>query len=67
MAAKPSMQCAFLSRPAAKPTRLGKVKLASVLKLEDINQGYADMLEGKNIRGLIVYTDEDRNGKANQK
>lgn len=29
--------------------------------LEEINQGYADMLDGRNIRGLIVYTDADRN------
>lgn len=27
--------------------------------LEDINQGYADMRNGKNIRGLIRYTDAD--------
>ena len=49
----------------------GKLNLDDLVttryRLEDINQGYADMLEGKNIRGLIVYTDEDRNGKANQK
>jgi NDMA-dependent alcohol dehydrogenase len=24
-------------------------------KLEDINQGYADMLDGKNVRGVLVY------------
>ncbi len=24
-------------------------------KLEDINQGYADMLEGRNIRGVLIY------------
>jgi len=24
-------------------------------KLEDVNQGYADMLAGKNIRGVLVY------------
>jgi Zn-dependent alcohol dehydrogenase len=24
-------------------------------KLEDINQGYADMLAGKNIRGVLIY------------
>jgi len=30
-------------------------------KLEDINQGYQDMRDGKNIRGMIVYTDADRN------
>jgi S-(hydroxymethyl)glutathione dehydrogenase/alcohol dehydrogenase len=29
--------------------------------LEDINQGYQDMRDGKNIRGMIVYTDADRN------
>ncbi|MCH9728353.1 MAG: NDMA-dependent alcohol dehydrogenase [Actinomycetia bacterium] len=28
--------------------------------LEQINQGYKDMLEGKNIRGIIRYTDADR-------
>jgi len=29
-------------------------------KLEQINDGYQDMLEGKNIRGVIRYTDADR-------
>jgi S-(hydroxymethyl)glutathione dehydrogenase/alcohol dehydrogenase len=29
-------------------------------RLEDINQGYQDMRDGKNIRGMIVYTDADR-------
>ncbi|MDW5612176.1 MULTISPECIES: NDMA-dependent alcohol dehydrogenase [Mycolicibacterium] len=29
-------------------------------KLEQINEGYKDMLEGKNIRGVIRYTDADR-------
>jgi NDMA-dependent alcohol dehydrogenase len=24
-------------------------------KLEDVNQGYADMLEGRNIRGVLIY------------
>ena len=28
--------------------------------LEDINQGYQDMRDGKNIRGVVVYTDADR-------
>jgi S-(hydroxymethyl)glutathione dehydrogenase/alcohol dehydrogenase len=28
--------------------------------LEDINQGYQDMRDGKNIRGMVVYTDADR-------
>jgi S-(hydroxymethyl)glutathione dehydrogenase/alcohol dehydrogenase len=27
--------------------------------LEDINQGYQDMLDGKNIRGIIKYTEDD--------
>jgi S-(hydroxymethyl)glutathione dehydrogenase / alcohol dehydrogenase len=29
-------------------------------KLEQINDGYQDMLAGRNIRGVIRYTDEDR-------
>jgi S-(hydroxymethyl)glutathione dehydrogenase/alcohol dehydrogenase len=29
-------------------------------KLEQINDGYQDMLEGRNIRGIIRYTDADR-------
>ncbi|WP_421845991.1 NDMA-dependent alcohol dehydrogenase [Mycobacterium sp.] len=29
-------------------------------QLEQINDGYRDMLEGKNIRGIIRYTDADR-------
>ncbi len=29
-------------------------------KLEQINDGYSDMLEGRNIRGVIRYTDADR-------
>jgi S-(hydroxymethyl)glutathione dehydrogenase/alcohol dehydrogenase len=29
-------------------------------KLEQINDGYRDMLEGRNIRGIIRYTDDDR-------
>ena len=28
--------------------------------LEQINDGYQDMLDGKNIRGIIRYTDDDR-------
>ena len=27
--------------------------------LEEINQGYRDMLDGKNIRGIIRYTEAD--------
>jgi S-(hydroxymethyl)glutathione dehydrogenase / alcohol dehydrogenase len=29
------------------------------VRLEDINQGYQDMLDGKNIRGVIRYTEAD--------
>jgi S-(hydroxymethyl)glutathione dehydrogenase/alcohol dehydrogenase len=29
-------------------------------RLEDINQGYQDMRDGKNIRGMVVYSDADR-------
>ena len=29
-------------------------------RLEEINDGYRDMLEGRNIRGVIRYTDADR-------
>lgn len=43
--------------------RSGKLKLSELVtttyKLEDVNQGYADMHAGKNIRGLIEYTDAD--------
>jgi S-(hydroxymethyl)glutathione dehydrogenase/alcohol dehydrogenase len=28
--------------------------------LEQINEGYLDMLEGRNVRGVIRYTDADR-------
>jgi Zn-dependent alcohol dehydrogenase len=28
--------------------------------LEQINDGYRDMLEGRNIRGVIRFTDADR-------
>ncbi|RBY76543.1 alcohol dehydrogenase [Blastococcus sp. TF02-09] len=42
----------------------GQLKLDELVttryKLEDINQGYQDMRDGKNIRGMIVYTDADR-------
>src|SRR5699024_4784947 len=42
----------------------GKLNLDDLVtktyKLEDINQGYQDMLEGKNLRGVILYGDEDR-------
>jgi Zn-dependent alcohol dehydrogenase len=39
--------------------RAGKLKLDELIttryRLEDINQGYQDMLDGRNIRGLIVH------------
>lgn len=42
----------------------GQLKLEELVttkyKLEDVNQGYQDMKDGKNIRGMIVYTDADR-------
>lgn len=44
--------------------REGQLKLDELItttyKLEDINKGYQDMRDGKNLRGLIVYTDADR-------
>ncbi len=40
-------------------TAMGNV-LASEDALEEINEGYRDMLEGRNIRGIIRYTDADR-------
>jgi NDMA-dependent alcohol dehydrogenase len=42
----------------------GQLKLDELVttrySLEDVNQGYQDMRDGKNIRGMIVYTDADR-------
>jgi S-(hydroxymethyl)glutathione dehydrogenase/alcohol dehydrogenase len=42
----------------------GKLKLDELVttrySLEEVNQGYQDMKDGKNIRGMIVYTDADR-------
>jgi S-(hydroxymethyl)glutathione dehydrogenase / alcohol dehydrogenase len=42
----------------------GKLNLDDMLtreyRLEHINDGYRDMLEGRNIRGIIRYTDADR-------
>jgi NDMA-dependent alcohol dehydrogenase len=42
----------------------GQLKLDELVttrySLEEINQGYQDMRDGKNIRGMIVYTDADR-------
>ncbi|WP_370185423.1 NDMA-dependent alcohol dehydrogenase [Rhodococcus wratislaviensis] len=43
--------------------RSGALKLNELVtqtyRLEDINQGYDDMLAGRNLRGLIKYTDAD--------
>ncbi len=43
--------------------KAGKLPLERLVtrtyKLEDINQGYQDMHDGKNIRGLVVYGDDD--------
>ena len=44
--------------------RLGQLNLDDMVtrqyRLEQINDGYRDMLEGRNIRGIIRYTDADR-------
>jgi len=44
--------------------RAGRLNLDDMVtrqyKLEQINDGYSDMLEGRNIRGVIRYTDADR-------
>jgi S-(hydroxymethyl)glutathione dehydrogenase / alcohol dehydrogenase len=44
--------------------KAGKLNLDDMItrqyKLEQVNEGYSDMLEGKNIRGVIRYTDDDR-------
>ncbi len=34
--------------------------VTTTYKLEDINTGYQDMRDGKNIRGMITYSDADR-------
>lgn len=43
--------------------RSGDLKLDELVttkyRLEDINQGYQDMFDGKNLRGVVVYTDAD--------
>jgi S-(hydroxymethyl)glutathione dehydrogenase/alcohol dehydrogenase len=42
----------------------GKLKLDEMVtheyRLDEINDGYLDMLDGRNIRGIIRYTDADR-------
>ncbi|CAN5637103.1 NDMA-dependent alcohol dehydrogenase [soil metagenome] len=44
--------------------KAGKLNLDDMITkrytLEQINDGYTDMLEGRNIRGVIQYTDADR-------
>jgi NDMA-dependent alcohol dehydrogenase len=44
--------------------RQGRLNLDGLVttryRLDQINQGYQDMRDGSNIRGLIVYTDADR-------
>jgi S-(hydroxymethyl)glutathione dehydrogenase/alcohol dehydrogenase len=44
--------------------KAGKLNLDDMVTtqytLEQINEGYQDMLDGKNIRGVIRYTDADR-------
>jgi S-(hydroxymethyl)glutathione dehydrogenase/alcohol dehydrogenase len=44
--------------------KAGKLNLDDMVtrqyKLEQINEGYQDMLEGRNIRGIIRFTDDDR-------
>ena len=44
--------------------KAGKLNLDDMItrqyRLDQINEGYQDMLEGRNIRGVIRYTDEDR-------
>lgn len=44
--------------------KAGKLNLDDMVttayKMEQINDGYQDMLNGKNIRGVIRYTDDDR-------
>ncbi|MDL9935167.1 NDMA-dependent alcohol dehydrogenase [Gordonia sp. ABSL1-1] len=43
--------------------RSGKLNLADLVtktyRLEQINEAYDDMLEGRNIRGMVVYGDDD--------
>jgi len=42
----------------------GKLNLDDMVtrryRLDQINEGYQDMLEGRNIRGVIRFTDADR-------
>ena len=44
--------------------KAGKLNIDDMItrqyKLEQVNEGYDDMLQGRNIRGVIRYTDDDR-------
>lgn len=44
--------------------KAGKLNIDDMItrqyRLEQVNEGYRDMLDGKNIRGVIRYTDDDR-------
>jgi S-(hydroxymethyl)glutathione dehydrogenase/alcohol dehydrogenase len=44
--------------------KLGQLNLDDMVtreySLEQINDGYRDMLEGRNVRGIIRFTDADR-------
>ena len=43
--------------------RSGQLELDKLVtktyRLEDINDGYADMHEGRNLRGMVLYGDDD--------
>lgn len=43
--------------------RAGRLKLDELVtatyRLEDINQGYQDLADGKNLRGLVVFPHDD--------
>ncbi|HQV20165.1 MAG TPA: zinc-binding dehydrogenase, partial [Gordonia sp. (in: high G+C Gram-positive bacteria)] len=43
--------------------KMGKLNIEDMItrqyRLDQVNQGYQDMLDGKNIRGVIRYTEED--------
>ncbi len=50
--------------PLLSMCRAGRLNLDDMVtrqyRLEQINEGYQDMLEGRNIRGVICFTDADR-------
>ena len=43
------------SNPAAPPQQAGPAKVSDV----DVERNLAAMAEGKNLRGVVVYTDQD--------